>query len=240
MVEGLDLFRTRFADFADQYVLIGGAACTVAMQSVGIEFRATKDLDIVLGGEVLDAEFATTFWQFVRGGRYENQEKATGDRQFYRFTSPQTDGFPFMLELFSRMLDTLTPAAGSVLTPIPFDDEVSSLSAILLNDDYYSFLMSGKREVDGFQIVGAEHLIPLKARAWLDLTERKAAGADVDSKNIRKHKNDVFRLFAIVDPDFAGPVPDQVKADVATFIEKMPAEALDLKAMASEARRWIP
>lgn len=231
MVEGLDLFKTRFADFADQYVLIGGAACTIAMQSVGIDFRATKDLDIVLCVEVLDAEFAKAFWQFVREGQYESQEQAAGQRKFYRFTRPQTVDFPFMLELFSRTLDTLTPAAGSVLTPIPFDDEVSSLSAILLDDDYYSFLMSGKREVDGVQIVGAEHLIPLKARAWLDLTERKVGGTDVDSKTIKKHKNDIFRLFAIVDPEFAGPVPDQVKADVATFLEKMPAENLNLKAM---------
>jgi glutathionyl-hydroquinone reductase len=123
VVEGLDLFKARFADFADQYVLIGGAACTVAMQNVGIDFRATKDLDIVLCVEVLDADFAKAFWQFVRDGRYENQEHASGKRQFYRFTKPQTDGFPFMLELFSRTLDTFTPAEGSVLTPIPFGDE---------------------------------------------------------------------------------------------------------------------
>ena len=39
MVTGLELFKTRFSDFADQYVLIGGAACTVAMQNVGVDFR---------------------------------------------------------------------------------------------------------------------------------------------------------------------------------------------------------
>ncbi|MFV1966900.1 MAG: hypothetical protein ACC628_15855 [Pirellulaceae bacterium] len=229
MVEGLELFKTHFADFTDQYVLIGGAACTVAMENVGQVFRATKDLDIVLCVEVLDANFATAFWQFVRDGQYETQEKATGERQFYRFTKPQTAGYPFMLELFSRTLDALTPAAGSDLTPIPFDDEISNLSAILLDDDYYSFLQTGKQVIDGVQIVGAEHLIPLKARAWLDLTERKNSGKQVDSKNIKKHKNDVFRLFAIVDPDFDGPVPAQVKSDLGSFLERMPAEALDLK-----------
>jgi hypothetical protein len=231
VVNGLDLFKTRFADFADQYVLIGGAACTVAMQSVGLDFRGTKDLDIVLCVEVLDADFANTFWQFVRDGDYENQEKASGGKQFYRFTKPKTDGFPFMLELFSRAPDVLTPAAGSELTPIPFDDEVSSLSAILLDDDYYAFLQDGKREVDGLQIVGAEHLIPMKARAWLDLTARKEAGEHVDSKDVKKHRNDVFRLFAIVDPEFDGAVPDQVKTDLGAFLQRMPEETLDLKAM---------
>lgn len=231
MVTGLDLFKTRFADFADQYVLIGGAACTVAMQNVGIEFRATKDLDIVLCVEVLDADFANTFWAFVRDGDYENQEKASGQKLFYRFMQPKTDGFPFMLELFSRAPDVLTPAEGSELTPIPIDDEVSSLSAILLDDDYYAFLQAGKQEIDGLQIVGAEHLIPMKARAWLDLTQRKAGGEKVDSKDIKKHKNDVFRLFAIVDPDFDGAVPDQVKTDLGSFLTRMPEETIDLKAM---------
>lgn len=231
MVKGLDLFKTRFANFADQYVLIGGAACTVAMQDAGIDFRATKDLDIVLCVEVLDADFANTFWQFVRDGEYENQERASGEKQFYRFTKPKADDFPFMLELFSRAPDVLTPAEGSELTPIPFGDEASSLSAILLDDDYYAFLQAGKREVDGLQIVGAEHLIPMKARAWLDLTARKDTGEHVDSKDVKKHRNDVFRLFAIVDPDFDGAVPEQVKTDLGSFLERMPEENIDLKAI---------
>ena len=53
MVRGLDLFREHFAAVNDQYVLIGGTAATVAMGEVGLEFRATKDLDIVLHIEAL-------------------------------------------------------------------------------------------------------------------------------------------------------------------------------------------
>jgi hypothetical protein len=41
----------------------------------------------------------------------------------------------------------------------------------------------------------------------------------------------VFRLFSIVDPDFDGFVPDQVKADLSLFLDKMRAESVDLKAM---------
>ena len=163
-MKGLDLFKTRLAAFADQYVLIGGAACTVAMQNVGIEFCATKDLDVVLCVEVLDAEFAKAFWQFVLDGDYEIREKASGGKQLYRFTKPKTEGFPFMLELFAWAPDVLTLAADSELTPIPFNDEASSLSVILLDEHYYQFLQEGKREVDGLQIVGPEHLIALKAR----------------------------------------------------------------------------
>ena len=41
-------------------------------------------------------------------------------------------------------------------------------------------------------MVGAPQLIALKARAWLDLTEREKRGEKIDSKTIKKHKNDVF------------------------------------------------
>jgi hypothetical protein len=38
---------------------------------------------------------------------------------------------------------------GSRLTPIPFDDVASSLSAILLDDAYYNFMLAGRRKGGG-------------------------------------------------------------------------------------------
>lgn len=102
MVKGLEVFRQHFRDYADHYVLIGGAACDIVMTSAGLTFRATKDLDIVLYLEALDAEFVRVFWEFVRAGGYEIQKKSTGERQFYRFQKPANADYPFMLELFSR------------------------------------------------------------------------------------------------------------------------------------------
>jgi hypothetical protein len=43
-------------------------------------------------------------------------------------------------------------------------------------------------------------LVPLKARAWLDLTDRRDAGEKIDSRTIKKHKNDVFRVARILVP----------------------------------------
>ncbi len=102
MVEGLDRFGQHFASHTSQYILIGGVACTLAMDAVERPFRATKDLDIVLCVEALGAAFAESFWDFVRSGEYQTQEKATGEKRFYRFQEPAQDGYPFMLELFSR------------------------------------------------------------------------------------------------------------------------------------------
>lgn len=231
MVVGLDVFRAHFRDFADRYLLIGGAACDLLMSAAGAEFRATKDLDIVLCVESLDAGFVRSFWDFVNAGGYQVQEKATHRRQFYRFHKPTAANYPFMLELFSRAPDMLQPAPGSHLTPLPMEEDVSSLSAILMDDDYYDFLRAGRTERDGLPLVGAEHLIPLKARAWLDLAQRKATGQAVDSKAIKKHKNDVFRLSQIIDPDVDPAAPDAVKRDLQAFISKMESEDIELKSM---------
>ena len=68
MVKGLDLFRERFAGLSNQYVLIGGTATTLAMADAGLDFRATKDLDIVLHIEALTPAFGSAFWAFVERG----------------------------------------------------------------------------------------------------------------------------------------------------------------------------
>ena len=136
-----------------------------------------------------------------------------------------------MLELFSRRPDVLSLADESHLTPIPTDEDVSSLSAILLNDNYYRFVLDGKKEVDGISFVGPECLIPLKAKAWLDLSARKGRGESVDSKTIKKHKNDVFRLFAILSPEFDREVPGNVKDDMRDFIGRMENEEIDYKSL---------
>ncbi len=229
MVKGLEVFRDHFRKYSDRYVLIGGAACDLAMDEVGLPFRVTKDLDIVLCVEALDEAFVRAFWDFIRSGEYEIQETATGDKRFYRFQKPKKHDYPVMLELFSREPDLLALAEESKLTPIPVGGEVSSLSAILLDDDYYRFLRSGTKMKDDVSFVGPEHLIPLKARAWVDLTERQQGGESVDSKDIRKHRNDVFRLCGIIDPGFRADIPDKIRQDMDAFIERMATENIDLK-----------
>ena len=121
----------------------------------------------------------------MKQGGYEFQELTTGETKFYRFSKPANPDFPLMLELFSRVPDALAAAPGSRLTPIPIDDEVSSLSAILLDGAYYAWIHSGKRQMDGVPTVRPEHLIHLKAKAWLDLRRRAATGQAIDSRNLR-------------------------------------------------------
>ncbi len=238
MVRGLERFKEHFQDYTDSYILIGGTACFLVMDKVGEEFRVTKDLDIVLCVEALSADFGKAFWNFVRAGRYKNQQRSTGKTAFYRFYEPEDDTFPVMLELFSTVPDSLEYEGDSHLVPIPMADDVSSLSAILLDEGYYFFLHSGKQVFAGLSIVGPEHLIPLKAKAWLDLSARRQEGERIDEKQIRKHRNDVFRLFRIISPDSAIVIPPQIRADLKQFIDKIAEVPINLKAFGYRGMRF--
>ena len=231
MVRGIDSFREWFRGHEDQYVIIGGTACDLLMTSEGLDFRATKDIDMVLIVEAVDAAFGRRFWEYVIQAGYEHRNKSTDEPQFYRFTNPVSKEYPTMIELFSRRQDMIALPDDAVLTPLPVDEDISSLSAILLDDDYYDFLTNGTVRIDGITILDALHMIPFKAKAWIDLTERKSKGESIDSRSIRKHKNDVFRLTELINIENVeiSYLPEVVKTDMSAFIESMASEDIDLK-----------
>ena len=223
MVKGIDSFRGWFRGFESNYVIIGGTACDLLMGEAGEAFRATRDIDMVLIVEALSAEIGARIWEYVKAAGYEQRLKSSGTPEYYRFMKPKTPEYPAMIELFSRRIEGITLPPDATLTPLPIDDEVSSLSAILLDDEYYDFLRVGATISDGISILGAAHLIPFKAKAWLDLTERKAKGSQVDSKNIRKHMNDIVSLSALLSPDFNMFLPGAVAHDMARFLAAVDA-----------------
>lgn len=219
MVRGIEIFREHFQDHTDKYVMIGGTACEIALSEAELEFRATKDIDIVLLIEVVDSDFSDVFWDFIRKGGYENKRRRTGGKQFYRFDKPDNEAYPYMLELFSRKPDVLTIPPGCDLTPIPIEDEASSLSAILLDKDYYDLIRGGNVVQQGLPTMPAEYLIPLKAKAFLDLSILKDSGKDIDSKKIKKHRNDVFRLYQVLSLDISIQLPKTIATDMRKFLE---------------------
>ena len=230
MVSGVESFRKWFAEYTDQYTIIGGTACDLLMSEDGLDFRATRDIDMVLIVESLTSEFGRRFWEYVKAAGYEHRNKSTGEPQFYRFSKPSSREYPYMIELFSGRVDAIELPEDAVLTPLPLDDEISSLSAILMDADYYQFLREGKVVLNDIPVLDAAHLIPFKAKAWLDLTERNRNGEHVDSKNIRKHKNDVFRLSILLTSDIRVMLSAAIRSDLEKFFSAMEAETIDLKA----------
>lgn len=231
MVRGIESFRKWFQGYEEQYAIIGGTACDLLMTDEGLDFRATKDIDLVLIIEAVDADFGHRFWEYVIAAGYEHRNRSTGEPQFYRFTNPRTKEYPTMIELFTRLPDAVILPENATLSPLPMEDDISSLSAILLDEDYYEFLKKGRIQLSEVTVLDVPYLIPFKAKAWLDLSQRKAEGGRVDSRSIRKHKNDVFRLTELLDRNIKplSFLPDAIKADMSKFAESMRAEDVNLK-----------
>lgn len=228
MVVGMDLFSEHFKSHTEQYVLIGGGACDRYFEQRGIAFRATKDLDVILIVEALTPEFVNRFWDFIKEGEYTVTEK--GDKkQFYRFIKPQAKGYPYMIELFSRKPDAMTIPEGFHLTDIPTDEETSSLSAILLDDDYYNFALANTMLSDGLHHANNIALIVLKAKAFLNNLQRKKDGQKIQEDDIDKHRKDVIRLTVALDPEMVVEAPDVIKEDIRTYIQTLREENPDVK-----------
>ena len=135
-----------------------------------------------------------------------------------------------MLELFART-DVDLCDAESGLAPIHIDDEVSSLSAILLDEEYYQLLIDNRASADGIAILSAEGLIPFKAKAWLDLSARRANGQTVDEKSVRKHRNDICRLAVLLTGGERPTMSEAIRADMQRFIKAYESDPVDPKAL---------
>lgn len=230
-IQGLDKFSEYFKGFEDCYTLIGGVACYLNLTQAGIDFRATKDLDIVLSAEAIDTEFVQKFWDFVKEGGYQHQEKSTGKKQLYRFSRPGHADFPYMLELFSKQPDDVFLEFDGELTPIPVDDDVLSLSAILLDEDYYQCIKDGGIEIEGVPVLTPAYLVPFKMRAYCDLSARRAKGETVDSKDIKKHKNDVLKISQVLSPTSKIHVAEVIKQHMREFITEIAGQDISMKSL---------
>lgn len=87
---GLDKFKEAFAQFSDNYVIIGGTACEIVMTGTAVRPRATHDIDMIVVVERMTPDFGRHFWDFIKEGGYrpEKYKSAGGGQtkyQLYRF-----------------------------------------------------------------------------------------------------------------------------------------------------------
>ncbi|MBP7177052.1 MAG: hypothetical protein KBA53_12670 [Thermoclostridium sp.] len=222
MVKGLEKFKNHFAGFEDNYVIIGGTACDIALQDTEMNPRATDDIDLILVIENMTPEFGKRFWDFITEGEYETrQRKREGknrSNELFRFINPK-NGFPVRVELLSKFPEVLEAPTGFHLTPIPLGEGISSLSAILLDEEYYRHVIDGSIIEAGVRIADPLSLLCLKIKAFLNLTEEKKTNPHVHSADIKKHRDDVFKLLAMrIDPLTPVELPAIIKNDVSLFI----------------------
>ena len=204
-MEGLEKFREAFEAYSENYVIIGGTACDIAMTGTAVRPRATHDIDMIVVVEKMTASFAERFWAFIKEGGYrpEKHRQVEGGKpkyELYRFVEGNPE-YPEMIELLSRHPDILGEPKGLTIEPLPMDGDVSSLSAIIMDDDYYQFTISHSKLTRGIRHADSAALIALKSCAYLNLMNDKAAGKHVNSRDIKKHRSDVLKNVVIMEED---------------------------------------
>ena len=130
-----------------------------------------------------------------------------------------------MIELFCKADIVLAELNG--ITPVHVDDSVSSLSAILLDGDYYKVLLEGRTNAGGFSVLRPEYLILFKAKAYLDLRKRKDEGYNIDTNDIRKHKKDVLRIAVELILEDVKGLPLSVNKDINDFVSSLKQDPFD-------------
>ena len=200
MVEGLDKFRESLGSYSDNYIIIGGTACNVILEDAGTTPRVTHDIDMIVVVEQLTKDFVSAFWSFIREGGYtiEKRQHKDGEPAYalYRFRRPSETGYPSQIELLARHSESLGEPREVRIEPIPMEDYQYSLSAIVLDDDLYRFVVGNSKMVNGIRVASLESLICLKARAYLNLLKEREAGKQVNSDDIKKHRRDIILLAA--------------------------------------------
>ena len=108
---------------------------------------------------------------------------------------------------------------GFHLTPIPVSDDISSLSAILMDEEYYNQTVAGSIIENGIRIANPLSLLCLKVKAFLNLTEEKKSNSAVRNSDIKKHRDDVFKLLAMrIDPFTPVELSPAMKESIGNFI----------------------
>ncbi len=210
-------FKEAFKNFSDNYVIIGGTACALLFDEVEQDFRATKDIDLVVIAENVSADFGRQMWRFVSSGGYRNKNKSSGQPQFYRFDNPKDDRYPKMIEIFSRSTKNFELEEGQRCVPLPFGEEISSLSALVLDEAYYKILKSGSKIIDGVSVLDVPGLIAFKAKAYLNMREEFERGGNISERSIRKHGEDVLRLSDLLSLRMRLLVDELVFEDIVRF-----------------------
>jgi len=224
-LKGLDHFSDYFKDEQEMFVIIGGMACAVTMDEVGFDFRATKDIDIVIVAHP-SHRFTSKLKKYVTDGGYQISSGKNGKNGFYRFLNPKNNNYPQQLEVFAKNFEELELDEGQYIIPVETEDYAGKLSAILLEEEYFDLIKNNRKVIKKYSVIDPVVNIALKARAYNELNERKANGDEtVDSSDIKKHKKDAIRLAVMLSGDTKCKVTGVAKKHMENFIKDISTDS---------------
>ncbi len=66
-----------------------------------------------------------------------------------------------------------------------------------------------------------------KAKAYLDLNDKRTSGANVDSRDIKKHKNDILRILTEFMLERVSELPEAIHNDIREFVGRLEEEPFE-------------
>lgn len=231
VVPGLRHFADYFRGHSDQFVIIGGVATNYFLVENDLVGRRTRDIDLAVLANP-NQPFADKLREYVTAGGYQIESDAGGHARNYRFRNPQVVDFPKQVEIFSTAPLSLQLRPGQTIVPFATSPGLQSLSAILMDDDYFTLVKATLVVREGMPLLSSDGLVPLKARAFLDLDRRRRDGERIDGADIKKHRNDVFRLLQTFGLE-TFVLPESIKTDLRSFANHPEITALDIGTLSS-------
>ena len=222
IVSGIQQFERAFAPFSDSFIVIGGSACRAVLSDGPIQPRRTRDIDMVLVLENVGKDFISAFWKFIKEGGYKfaSRKNAEGEVKyvFYSFVGG-SDGYPSQIEILSKPVGGIGQPADYHIEYIEIDEDYSHLSAIILDPDYYAYLTTHYVIREGIRYASPDSLICLKTLAYMNLSAERAAGKQVNSDDLKKHRRDVMMAVASLDPTEVFEVSAHIKEVLISFAQ---------------------
>ena len=222
IVSGIQQFERAFASFSDSFIVIGGSACRAVLSDGPIQPRRTRDIDMVLVLENVGKDFIGAFWKFIKDGGYKfaSRKNAEGKVKyvFYSFVGG-TEGYPSQIEILSKPVSGIGHPEDYHIEYIETDEDYSHLSAIILDPDFYAYLITHYVTREGIRYASPDSLICLKALAYMNLSAERAAGKQVNSDDLKKHRRDVMMAVAALDPTEVFEVSAHIKEVLDSFIQ---------------------
>jgi len=184
---GLSHFEAHFRELKDQYVIVGGFATLMLLdRELPNHGKATHDIDLVLLTST-SVEMAAKIKTYIKEGGYIIQKGKQDRYQYYRFVEPKVDGYAKEIELFASEEYGIELNEGQRIIPIDPEEGLYSLSAIMLDREYFDMIKNNIEEIDGIPYSNTLATILLKMSAVYDLYHR---GDD----KWKKHRRDILKL----------------------------------------------